>query len=267
MTRRLEIADPDPGLTRRMFELELELERSIAEIVAPIDGGFAVLNPSVPLIWDDSYLVIEQAGRSARDLAALADQVLAPHGIAGRAIVTGDPENAHALGRGFQELGWKIDRGVWMKHRGAPDRPAPVEAREVDRGEIAELRRRTFLESWAGDYSGAPELIAEQWLSRQDAYCEVASARWFVADLDGEPSSSCALLCADDIGQIEWVGSSPRARNRGLARSVVLAATGASRAEGHALTTIGADLDAWPWQLYQRLGFEPIGTDAAFLRP
>jgi hypothetical protein len=105
MTRRLEIADPDPGLTRRMFELELELERSIAEIVAPIDGGFAVLNPSVPLIWDDSYLVIEQAGRSARDLAALADQVLAPHGIAGRAIVTGDPEKAHALGRGVQELG------------------------------------------------------------------------------------------------------------------------------------------------------------------
>ena len=266
MTRHLEIARPDPDLMNRMLEFELALESSVAETVEPVEGGVAVLNPSVPLVWDDSFLVLDRNGRTARELAALADEVI-PQEVAGRTIVMRDPGEALPLEPGFASLGWKADRGVWMAHRADPDRPSDAEVREAGADEVAGLRRETFLDNWAEDYGGAPELVADQWLSRQEALCGVASARWLCADLDGAPASCCALLSADGVGQIEWVGTSPRARNRGLARSVILAAVEESRAQGNALTMIGADLDNRAWQLYARLGFEPVGTDIAFLCP
>jgi hypothetical protein len=46
----------------------------------------------------------------------------------------------------------------------------------------------------------------------------------------------------------------------------VLAAVGAAREAGAARTNIVADGDDWPKQLYVRLGFDTIGSEAAFLK-
>ena len=50
------------------------------------------------------------------------------------------------------------------------------------------------------------------------------------------------------------------------AERVELAAARASREAGHDLTFIAGDANDWPWKLYERLGFDPIGEDSAFLR-
>jgi hypothetical protein len=47
---------------------------------------------------------------------------------------------------------------------------------------------------------------------------------------------------------------------------VVLAACDAARAVGATRIFIVADDDDWPKQLYERLGFDRIGLDVAFLR-
>jgi predicted GNAT family acetyltransferase len=70
----------------------------------------------------------------------------------------------------------------------------------------------------------------------------------------------------DGVGQVETVGTVPQHRERGLASAVVLAAAEASRRADHELTFIVADADDWPWRLYERLGFDPIGEACSFLR-
>jgi ribosomal protein S18 acetylase RimI-like enzyme len=58
----------------------------------------------------------------------------------------------------------------------------------------------------------------------------------------------------------------PERRGQGLASAVVTAAASASREQGDEITFIIADADDWPWKLYQRLGFDPIGETSDFLR-
>jgi ribosomal protein S18 acetylase RimI-like enzyme len=109
------------------------------------------------------------------------------------------------------------------------------------------------------------EAIAQRPL-RDERLDAVANGRWFSAPADGEPAAACVLYEADGIGQVETVGTKPEARGRGLASDVVLAALHASRRAGHDLSFIVADPDDWPWRLYERLGFDPIGVSTAFLR-
>jgi ribosomal protein S18 acetylase RimI-like enzyme len=106
----------------------------------------------------------------------------------------------------------------------------------------------------------------EQRLVRDARLDPVANGRWFAAPADGEPGASCVLYEQDGIGQVETVGTRPERRGQGLASAVVLAAAEASRRAGHELTFIVADADAWPWKLYERLGFDPIGEHRSFLR-
>ena len=83
---------------------------------------------------------------------------------------------------------------------------------------------------------------------------------------EGEPGAACVLYELDGIGQVETVVTRPEVRGRGLARAAILAAVEASRGAGHELTFIVADADDWPWQLYERLGFDRIGEASSFLR-
>ena len=106
----------------------------------------------------------------------------------------------------------------------------------------------------------------EQRSLRDARFDPVGNGRWFAAPADGEPGASCVLYERDGIGQVETVGTRPEDRGRGLASAVVLAASDASRRAGHELTFIVADADDWPWKLYERLGFDPIGEKSDFLR-
>jgi len=103
-----------------------------------------------------------------------------------------------------------------------------------------------------------------QLLERDRRLGEFAGDRWFVAPA-GDPAAACRLLRADGVAQVEDVGTLPRARRRGLAQAVVLAAVAAARRDGADEIVIAADADDWPHQLYAKLGFEPVG-EATVLR-
>jgi len=90
-----------------------------------------------------------------------------------------------------------------------------------------------------------------------------AGDRWFAAALDdGIPASSSCLFQrgARPGGSVNTLSV---ARERGLARAVVLAATEASVGDGDELTFICAAARDWPQLLYHRLGFEPVGETPA----
>jgi ribosomal protein S18 acetylase RimI-like enzyme len=256
----------DTELLRRLVELTYGLEQDAAELVVPVDGGVGVLNPSLPLLWDQSYLIVERPGLDARQVAELADRALGGHGLSRRTVAFLDPGEGRRVAPQLKRLGWTVDHGLYMVHRRAPELEVRAEVAERRTDEITGLLREVILDCFAMDYDGEPETVTDQFIAGLDAYEPVQDSRWFVASLDGVPSACCRLLSRAGLGEVEYVGTAARARNRGLARSAVLAAVEASGAHGHELTFLGADEDDWPQRLYERLGFEPIGTELAFLK-
>jgi len=256
----------DPALFRRMLDFAYALEFEAAELVEPFEGGHAVINPSAPLLWDASYLVVEEGRHTAEQLEGIAERILGAHGLRYAAVDLMDPAEAKRLEPSFRELRWEVDRSVYMAHARAPDRKAEVEVEEASLDQTLELRRAVLKEAFSGDYAGDQDEVADQLFESDRAVAAAGGDRWFVAWDHGRVAACCSLLARGGVGQVETVLTSRDARNRGLGRAVALAAVEASTRDGNELTFIGADADDWPRLLYQRLGFDPVGVQLTFSR-
>jgi GNAT superfamily N-acetyltransferase len=241
---------------RRIGEFEHEVDLGIAERVEPVGEGItAYLDIRIPRVWDANYLVIER-GVSAQKAAEKADEVLGGLGMAHREVCPSDQAFAAELEPGFLELGWEAEHGVQMALRREPDRPAGLEVEEIGIEQAQEVRRSLLAEN---QNVSDPETV-EQLLELDRRVGEAVRDRWFAARHEGELAGCCRLMQAPGIGQVEDVATLQPARNQGIARAVVLAAAEASVADDDEVTFIGALLDDWPRQLYERLGFDPVGS-------
>ena len=245
----------DTEIMRRITEFDRELDLAIAERVEPVSEGItAFLDTRIPRVWDANYLVVER-GVSAETAAAKADEVLGGLGMAHREVCPSDQSFAGELEPGFLALGWEAEHGVQMVLRREPDRPAGVEAEEISIEEAQEMRREMLIE----DQNVSDQETVEQLLELDRRVGGSVRDRWFAARHDGELAGCCRLMQGPGIGQVEDVGTLKAARNRGIARAIVLAAAGASVADGDEITFVGALADDWPRLLYERLGFDPVG--------
>jgi len=87
-----------------------------------------------------------------------------------------------------------------------------------------------------------------------------------VVDADGTPLAVTKLRVDGPLGWVEDVYTTPHARNRGYARTLVTQAARAAREAGCSVVVIVADADDWPQDLYARVGFRPIGSGRVFHR-
>jgi len=172
-----------------------------------------------------------------------------------------DPRAADRLEDGFTAAGYERSSEVINIHRRDPDRPAVLHVEEATFAEVRELILATYLED-----DHLPSEVAAPFTDHREKYERRLGARFFVAHVDGEPAGHCELYLDGDDAQVENVATLVRFRNRGVARSVVLAAVDAARDAGVARTFIVADGDDWPRHLYGRLGFDAIGTEDDFLK-
>jgi hypothetical protein len=249
-------------MLRRCWAFELELGEALAERVEYLgDGITAVLDPSLPLVWDQNYLVAESDEVTAEQLAAKADEVLGAESIEHRGVDARDPDWGFELAPGFERLGWETERDVYLALAREPDRPPEAEVEQASFDEIEHVRRALVMgEDWS-----TPE-VAEQLLAYNRRIAEVRRDRWFAARHDGRIAATCRLIQHEGIGQVEDVITLESARNRGLARAVILAAAKASVADGDELTFIAGLADDWPQLLYERLGFDEVGITCSFRR-
>jgi len=253
-------ASSDAALLRRLVEFELSIERLSSEIVERHDWGRLILNPGTSEIWRDHLLEVESLELVADELAALADELLGRRGLRHRYVGPRDPGRGRELEPRFRELGWEVDRNLYMVLRRSPDRQGSPAA-EVARAEVEEVRRAVA----EADPDFTPAAV-DQRLVRDARFDPVANGRWFAAPADGKRGAACVLYEQDGVGQIETVVTRPEVRGRGLATAVVLAAAEASSRAGHEITFIVADADDWPWKLYEKLGFDRVGVSCSFLR-
>ena len=260
------MATGDEQLMQRIIDFELAMYRETSEVVRECEGGYAMLCPSLPLIYDANDVILMEEGISAEEADRIADEEIGGMGMVHRSLGHRVVAEGARLEPGLKRLGWEAEWAVYMVLRGVPDRQSDIEVTEHPLEEIADLRRALIREDLP---LGQPKLAetTEQLLEMHRWMGEAGGDRWFVArDDHGNPASACRLYESEDksLGQVEDVATLREARQRGLARAVVSAAIAASREAGHEHTFIAAVADDWPQLLYARVGFEPVGRLAWF---
>jgi ribosomal protein S18 acetylase RimI-like enzyme len=249
----------------RILDFEIGMDRVATEQVVEHEWGTSFLCPSIPLVWDCNWVLIERPGLSAAEIAAVADEVIGGAGLEHRAVLVRDMEAAAGLAAEFRALGWSIERDVTMQWRRPPDRGADVAVEEVGLEEIVDLRRELIRDGLPA-IGGIAEQTTEQLLEWDRMLGAAGAARWFMARAQGRPAACCQLLSGEGIGQIEDVGTLPAARERGLGRAITLAAAQASAGDGNRITYLGARADDWPRLIYTKLGFDELGEGLIFRR-
>lgn len=240
-----------------LLDFELALDAAVCDRVVEADWGRAFITPSLPHVWDASFIALEQTGLSATAVAALADDVLGGAGFVHRTVAICDPDDGRRLLDEGLPSGWAPERHAYLTWVAESGRRPRVEAATVAPAEIVELRRTLIKESMS---PGLPELerTVDELLELDTRFDAPAGDLWFAAPA-ARPLAACRLLVSGEIGQIEDVATLESARGRGLAQAVVLAALAHSRAAGHRHTFLSADAEDWPLELYRKLGFEPAG--------
>lgn len=107
------------------------------------------------------------------------------------------------------------------------------------------------------DSRDAPEMDAFQ--RREDilaGYAAPPSSRWILSDEQGQYAGALVLTEQDHIGQLNYLGVVPRARRKGLARTVVSWTLShfRSRDVGHVMVRLDARNEP-ALRLYERCGF------------
>ena len=256
---RLATVDPVEAFTA----FEGRLLRRLSTRVVPFAWGNAYLDDDLPQRYYSNFLRTETdlTGVSAEDLIAVADEILGDDRYEHRLVIVRDEAAAERLGPGFAAGGFARAPEVVQILRRQPDRPPSVDVDVVPFAEARDLILQTYLED-----EQLPEAVAVPFTDARAKYESAIGARFFVAHIDGEPAGICELYLDGDDAQVENVGTLLRFRNRGVARSVVLAACDAAKAAGATRIFILADDEDWPKQLYERLGFDRLVTNVGFLR-
>lgn len=248
----------DTAIRRRLLEFEIGLDRLTNDEVVGEDWGLAFLSPSLPHVWDVSWLAIERTGLAAGDLVALGDRILGGAGFAHRTLVICDEADGARLRPQFEALpGWEVERVRYMTWRGETARAPAATVHETTLAEILPLRRELIRESMPTG-SADLEQTLDELLEMDRRFGEAGGDRWFVAPPE-QPASACRLLAGEGIAQVEDVGTLGPARERGLAQAVVLAALDEARALEPELIFLTADAADWPQLMYAKLGFESVG--------
>jgi GNAT superfamily N-acetyltransferase len=219
--------------------------------------GTALLYDELPRVWSLNYLIAERDldEATAEALAAEADELLGGAGLHHRKVEVLDDGAGARLADEFRALGWHVERDLVLPHRRRPDREVDVSmVEEVD----AEALAPVWAEAMRKDFGSDDDVIRQ--LTEHKRLLAADGARFFAARAEGVLASYCDLYSDGRTGQIEAVQTLERFRNTGLARAVVSRALAASQAEGHDLTFLLADEADWPKHLYEKLGFDVVGS-------
>jgi ribosomal protein S18 acetylase RimI-like enzyme len=244
----------------RLRTLRRELLERTTSRAEPFAHGTAFFTPEHPTKWDLNLLLVECAPPelSAQLLIDDADRLQGPAGLLHRRIELAD--GGDRLRPDFEAAGWSIDHLLLMVLRPDADQrgnASPANVREVGFEGV-----RPLAEMWQQELTPPVEAGLSAELADADAATALAlSARGFLAERDGRPAAYAMLLqAAEGVGELDQVYTAPEHRGAGLASAVVRAAIAASRERGDELTYIVADAEDWPFRLYERLGFEMVGT-------
>jgi ribosomal protein S18 acetylase RimI-like enzyme len=230
-----------------------------AERVVETRFGPALFNDTHSTIWTLNVLRADRPGNgTAEEIAAEAERVQAKLGH--RRVIL--PVGRSDLVAGFRQLGWEPDHFLFMAYRGGGEPADTVRTEEVEPDRLRRLRGEIICE-WQPD---AGEETVSEIVAADMVMWEAAHSRIFGIVEDGEVVSSAQLYSDGSVAQVEEVATLPDYRGRGYAKALVTRATNEAVAAKHEFVFLVADGEDWPRKLYNRLGFEEVGSRFAFLK-
>jgi ribosomal protein S18 acetylase RimI-like enzyme len=237
---------------------ELIRDRCVERVVETRFGP-ALFNDTLSTIWSVNVLRAERPGDATADeIAAEADRVQAE--LAHRRVIL--PPGAAVLEDGFRRIGWKPDHFLFMVYRGGGEPADTARVEEIEPGQLRRLREEIIRE-WQPD---ADEKTVSEMHAADLLQVKAANSRIFGIVEDDEVVSSAQLFSDGGTAQVEDVATLPAYRGRGHAKALVTRAVEEAVSGNHDFIFLVAEGDDWPKKLYNRLGFEEVGSRFAFLK-
>jgi ribosomal protein S18 acetylase RimI-like enzyme len=227
-----------------------------SELSNPWAHGTVLRAPSAPSFWDANHVRVEGPGAdvTAAALFAAADELLA--GCAHRKVEVEDEAAGARLRPDFLAAGWVTDRLATLMRAGGGRAWADVA--EVGLPETHGLRAEWYLAF--GNTPAEQRALAQA----QDRLGARRGMRAFVVrDAAGAPLGFLTLAVGEDAVEIDQLYVTPSARGRGVGGRLV---EGALAAGGRDVAWVVADDEGRARALYERLGFETVWVQHAFLR-
>lgn len=229
------------------------------------DWGELVVTPSLPIVWDANFAIVDRWEGTPAELHAELEAAQAELGFGHRKTVILDESLAARVWPALAEPDWPLhDRFAVMAHRRAPDRPA-------DTASVEELELDAFGVVHEAILSEGPYARDRELARQLDALlgriAGIVTTRAFGVVVDGTPVAGACLYHDGAVAQVEDVATVPAHRNRGLARAVVLRCVEEARAAGAELAFLVANDGDWPKELYAKLGFDVIALEHMAGRP
>jgi GNAT superfamily N-acetyltransferase len=245
------------GTLARLHDQLRRSQGAAADETRLVGPGRVARTPSLPWVWSLNHLRVSEP-ISFPDLLAVVDEVLS--GLPYRHVLVEHEATADQLQGPLREAGWTVDTEVIMVIAEQPDREDDTSAiTELTEDQMLVLMREWLIEERAG--------ISEEALDQIDEYNRregrlLGERRFGFVDEQGSPLAITKLRIDGPIAWVEDVYTTPEARGRGYARSLVTNAVALSA--GSELTFIVADDNDWPKTLYQKIGFRPVGRFKTF---
>jgi len=256
-------ATTDEAGFARAVAWERRAHQQIARRVEPLPYGFASFDETLPLVYFANLLWVtaEPGEVCAAAIMADADRLLAS--FEHRWVVVDREPLWRTLGEEFAAAGWGVQTHLFMTHRRAPDRTAPLgRVREVSHEDLLAAEMR-YMESQPWCTSAEP---ARQVVEHHLRIGSVLGERCFAIHDGGDVCAYAKLRARDGVVQVEDVVVMEEHRGAGLGRLITSAALSAGLELEPELTFIVADDEDWPKDLYAKLGFEPAGRMRIFHR-
>lgn len=237
----------EEGRARRWHH---DRQATVCDIAEPWAHGTVLRATRFPDYWDFNLVRVEdEPDLTVAELVAVADEALAgfPHRRLDFDVAAAGEERRP----GFEALGWRALRLLYMRHVGPPPPRSELAIEEVAYEDADTLRRRWHEEDFPGQDPGDYyEQAREVALAR--------GARVLTVRRDGEAIAFAQLEQVGDAAEIGQVYVDPARRGAGLGEALTRAAIAAAGPVTD--LWISADDEDRPKRLYARLGFRPVWT-------
>lgn len=235
--------------SRRLFSLDPG-----AEVEAGERWMFGAGTPTHPLISNAAFRIDD-----GLDPGELLERARAFFGTRGRGFAlwarAGAPEDEDLIAA-VEAAGLRAVHSApeMVFDRRVEERPLPdgAEMRRVASAGDADAYWQVAAQAYRSN--GFPPEVFGHYTDHEGLYREGVAA--FLVRLDGEPASIAMTIVTDGVAGIYWVGSTARARGRGLGSATTAAAVNAGFDLGVQIASLQASPMGEP--IYRRMGFETI---------
>jgi GNAT superfamily N-acetyltransferase len=247
----------------RITAFENRFAQAQATDVVDLSWGYVVLQKEFPLSEYHNRIAVTSTAPAA-EILATAEEVLGGARMRHRYISVVDDALGQALSADFGAAGYEHETIVTLIYAGPEVEPAAHEVRAVS----LDALRPAIIRDWRVELPDATEETLGQLADRTALYARGAELTR-LAVYDGDEIVAHADLYVDRvdrIAQFENLVTHKDFRGRGYGDALIRDALGRGWEVGSELSFLTADLDDWPGEWYQRLGYVDAGRAHHFSR-